>query len=931
MNFDADIAIFIAFLIINLIIGLFASKGIKNIKEYAIGNRNFSTATITATIVATWLFGSVVSFNLAETYNNGLYFIIPGIADGISFFIVAYFYAPRMKEFLGQLSVAEAMGSLYGKQIRLITAICGLIPAVGNIAVQFSIFTILLKYLFGDLNIYILLISSLIVITYSTLGGIKSVTFTDMIQFFSFGVVIPMMVFLIWQEINNIDAISNVFTSNPLFNYKEVVNINNSRFLDTLLLFLFFMIPGLDPTLFQRMVMAKNTTQISRSFIIAGIIITCFYILVDFAGVLLIADKVTDINQNNVLQYIFDKYLSSWFIGLVIIGIMAMIMSTADSYINSSAILFAYDSIKVMGIELTEQKQLFLVRITALFIGILGLLLSLFLNNLLELILSTYSFYMPIVSVPLILAIFGFRSTSRAVIIGMTAGLISVIYFKIFSEIDSIIPGMIANLIFVIGSHYILGEKGGWIDIKDRQLLDNIKLERKRKFNHLVQLIKNFSFIEFCKKNTPKEERIFVYFGLFCIVTIFSNAYSLPKNLHEHYDFILTPIYYSVLTLSTIFITYPIWLEKFKNTVFISLLWNISVFYNLAFCSCLLSVIGQFNQINIVVFIASLVVIASLMRWQVATIVILGGVIISIKSYTIFIDADIPDYMNNLQFKITYSLLLLSSILIAFFKPKQEYLEKTEHKVIDLDEKVTHYGKKVIEHEQEIARLSATSQKILNKVNHELRLPVGNVSNFSEMLYEHLGKSSDKYVQELSKELHKNSTRLSTMILNMLDLATLEVKKIDLQKRTINFSELVENRIAVCRKIYLQEKPLEFKLSIEPDVMIAVDANYIRQTIDNLVINAINFSDKGMITVSVQKKNGEVIFIIKDQGLGIPKEELLDVFEAFKMGSNTESKAEGRGIGLALCKSVIQAHGRNITAESNGEQGATLKFTLSLR
>ena len=122
--------------------------------------------------------------------------------------------------------------------------------------------------------------------------------------------------------------------------------------------------------------------------------------------------------------------------------------------------------------------------------------------------------------------------------------------------------------------------------------------------------------------------------------------------------------------------------------------------------------------------------------------------------------------------------MLVSSTLVLFLRPKQEYLEKTEHKIINLDEKVTHYGKKVIEHEQEIARLSSTSQKILNKVNHELRLPVGNVSNFSEMLYEHLGKSSDKYVQELSKELHKNSTRLSTMILNMLDLATLEVKKL---------------------------------------------------------------------------------------------------------------------------------------------------------
>ncbi len=118
MNFD--IAVIAAFLLLNLIFGLASGQGIKNIREYAIGNRNFSTATIVATIVATWIFGSVVSLNLIETYNNGLYFIILGIADGISFFVIAYFYAPRMKEFLGKLSVAEAMGSIYGKEVRVI-------------------------------------------------------------------------------------------------------------------------------------------------------------------------------------------------------------------------------------------------------------------------------------------------------------------------------------------------------------------------------------------------------------------------------------------------------------------------------------------------------------------------------------------------------------------------------------------------------------------------------------------------------------------------------------------------------------------------------------------------------------------------------------------------------------------------------------------
>ena len=78
----------------------------------------------------------------------------------------------------------------------------------------------MLNYLFGEVNIYILLFGSLVVITYSSLGGIKSVSFTDMIQFFSFGVVIPMMVFLIWKEISSVDEISNILITNPLFDYK---------------------------------------------------------------------------------------------------------------------------------------------------------------------------------------------------------------------------------------------------------------------------------------------------------------------------------------------------------------------------------------------------------------------------------------------------------------------------------------------------------------------------------------------------------------------------------------------------------------------------------------------------------------------------------------------------------------------------------------
>ena len=68
--------------------------------------------------------------------------------------------------------------------------------------------------------------------------------------------------------------------------------------------------------------------------------------------------------------------------------------------------------------------------------------------------------------------------------------------------------------------------------------------------------------------------------------------------------------------------------------------------------------------------------------------------------------------------------------------------------------------------------------------------------------------------------------------------------------------------------------------------------------------------------------------MIKDEGIGIPQKDIYDIFTPFKMGSNTESKAEGRGVGLALCKASIEAHGGVITVESKGGKGAVFKFVL---
>jgi len=91
----------------------------------------------------------------------------------------------------------------------------------------------------------------------------------------------------------------------------------------------------------------------------------------------------------------------------------------------------------------------------------------------LEILLLSVSFQMPIVTVPLLLAIFGFRSTTRSVLLGMGAGFVTVLLWRNVpfianTGINSVIPGMLANLVFFMGSHYLLRQPGGWVGVKHK-------------------------------------------------------------------------------------------------------------------------------------------------------------------------------------------------------------------------------------------------------------------------------------------------------------------------------------------------------------------------------------------------------------------------------------------------------------------------------
>ena len=127
---------------------------IEGINSFSLGTRAFSTKALTATIAATWVSGSGFILDINEFHKKGISYFIEASAMCITLSVVALVIVPRMKKYLGKLSVAQIMGEEYGQKVRFITAILGVASASGGIYVQFKVMGITLNHLFEFIPVF---------------------------------------------------------------------------------------------------------------------------------------------------------------------------------------------------------------------------------------------------------------------------------------------------------------------------------------------------------------------------------------------------------------------------------------------------------------------------------------------------------------------------------------------------------------------------------------------------------------------------------------------------------------------------------------------------------------------------------------------------------------------------------------------------------
>lgn len=218
--------------------------------------------------------------------------------------------------------------------------------------------------------------------------------------------------------------------------------------------------------------------------------------------------------------------------------------------------------------------------------------------------------------------------------------------------------------------------------------------------------------------------------------------------------------------------------------------------------------------------------------------------------------------------------------------------------------------------------------RFLAQIGHEIRTPLNAMKGFGDLLAEEqvgpLNSVQKKYLQKITD----SAENLLQVVNQILDWAKLESNQIVLEMQPLDLCRIAEE-VGNLLELQLRQKQLTYQVQTVDWAVAAGDRGRLREVLVNFVSNGIKFSNHGgQITVSFEQKNGYLLTHVADQGCGIGEEKLAQLFQPFSRGQDKPGEEKNTGLGLWICRSIIELHQGYIWAESTEGQGTTLSFAL---
>jgi len=442
-----DYAIIIIYLLVVLIVGLWSGKGMKTLQEFSVSHRSYGSMVIFATLSASFI-GGGYSIGLAtKVFSFGIVNIVALWGFSLKELLVAKFIAPRMDNFPNVISAGDIMEQGYGKAAKVITGFLSIILCAGIVGAQVKAMGLIFNVFLDIKQIWGILIGCGIVIAYSTIGGMRAVVLTDLIQFCVLAIGIPAALVFGIVKAGGFSAIKAAVPAGHFSVPGETMTI--TAFLSLFLTFLLG--ETLVPPYVQRLCIGKDAVHTARGTMLSGIFSIPFFAITGGIGLVALALE-PKLDPDLAMPHVIRTALPAGLCGIVIAGVISIVMSSADSFLNGAATGCINDIVKPLRKNpLSERQELLLAKATNCFVGILAIIFAIKIRGVLNILIYSYNFWAPVILVPLAAVFLGVRVTKAGFLTGIVAGATGVLIWngllKSPMGVSGLVIGVFCNLI----------------------------------------------------------------------------------------------------------------------------------------------------------------------------------------------------------------------------------------------------------------------------------------------------------------------------------------------------------------------------------------------------------------------------------------------------------------------------------------------------
>ena len=237
---------------------------------------------------------------------------------------------------------------------------------------------------------------------------------------------------------------------------------------------------------------------------------------------------------------------------------------------------------------------------------------------------------------------------------------------------------------------------------------------------------------------------------------------------------------------------------------------------------------------------------------------------------------------------------------------------------------------KIQDYNQILENLLQQKDEFIGQLGHDLKNPMQPLVGLLPMLIE---KEKDPKIKEALEVMNQNATYMHELIHDTLNLAKLRHSNIKFDIENLNLYDLVEKVIS-SQRILLNENNVEIINKISRNIYVEADKLRLAEVFNNLIANSIKYkkeNEKGNILIDAEVNKKDVKISFKDDGIGIKEDQIKQIFDEFYKADKFSSERKSSGLGLSICKRIIEKHGGKIWVESEGiGKGSTFYFTLKL-